>query len=148
MLIIGCGNRYRGDDAAGIMVAEKLRIGGVRAQTCSGGSADLIEAWTGAEDVIVVDAVVSGAPVGNVQMWDSWQTTAPTIRTTSTHGLGLAEAIDLARNLNRLPGRLRIYGIEGRQFAAGEEISPKVNSAIDEVVRTITDAMAQSAILS
>ncbi len=95
MLIICCGNQYRGDDAAGILVAEKLRILGISAETCTGGSADLIEAWTGAEDVIVVDAVISGVPVGKVQMWDSWQTTAPTIGTTSTHGLGVAEAIEL-----------------------------------------------------
>ena len=63
MLIIGCGNRDRGDDGAGILVAERLRELGIEANTRSGEAVDLIEAWKSADDVIVVDAVVTGAPV-------------------------------------------------------------------------------------
>ena len=137
MLIIGCGNLQRGDDAAGIIVAEKLRILGVNAATCTGGSADLIEAWTGAKDVIVVDAVVTGAPVGTIRVWHSRGTPISIKAPSSTHGLGVAEAIQLACILDRLPPRLQIYGIEGQRFAAGDEISPEVNSATDEVVRRV-----------
>lgn len=68
MLIIGCGNRQRSDDGAGILVAERLRELGIGADI--GEAADLIEAWKDADDVIVVDAVVTGAPVGTVQAWD------------------------------------------------------------------------------
>ena len=70
MLIIGCGNRQRSDDGAGILVAERLRKLGIEADMRIGEAADLIEAWKGADDVIVVDAVVTGAPVGSVQAWD------------------------------------------------------------------------------
>jgi len=56
----------------------------------------------------------------------------------STHGLGLSEAITLARVLDRLPHRLRVYGIEGRQFEPGTEVSPEVKLAVEEVVRQIT----------
>src|ERR1039458_5833058 len=64
MLIIGCGNRERSDDGAGILVAERLRELGIEADTRIGDAADLIEAWKGADDVILVDAVVTGAPGG------------------------------------------------------------------------------------
>jgi hydrogenase maturation protease len=139
MLIIGCGNRERSDDGAGILVAEKLRKLGIAAGTRTGEAADLIEAWQGADDVIVVDAVVTGAPVGTVQAWDRRQT-LPSVRTTaSTHGFGVAEAIELARVLNRLPMRLQVYGIEGRRFEPGAEISPEVQRAVEEVVRIIID---------
>ncbi len=139
MLIIGCGNRERSDDGAGILVAEKLRKLGIAADTRTGEAADLIEAWQGADDVIVVDAVVTGAPVGTVQAWDGRQP-LPCVRTTaSTHGFGVAEAIELARVLNRLPIRLQVYGIVGQRFEPGAEVSPEVQRAVEEVVRSIID---------
>lgn len=137
MRIIACGNRQRGDDGAGILVAEKLRKLGIEADTRIGEAANLIEAWKGAEDVIVVDAVVTGAPVGTVQAWDGRQLVASISTTTSTHGFGVANAIELARVLNLLPTRLRVYGIEGRRFELGVEISPEVQRAVEEVVRRI-----------
>ena len=66
--------------------------------------------------MIVVDAVVTGAPVGTVQAWDGRQPLASPSTTASTHGLGVAEAIELARVLGCLPIKLRVYGIEGRHF--------------------------------
>ena len=137
MLILGCGNRQRGDDAAGILAAEHLRALGIPAEICSGEVSDLIEAWTGSDDVIVIDAVVSGAPSGTVHVWD-WQR-LPAFATSggSTHGLGIAEAIELARALNRMPSRLLVYGIEGKNFEIGSEVSPEVERAVEEVVQRI-----------
>src|ERR1022692_4394300 len=137
MLIIGCGNRERSDDGAGILVAERLRELGIEADTRIGDAADLIEAWKGAEDVIVVDAVVTGAPVGTVQAWDGRQPLTTIRATASSHGLGVAEAIELAHVLDRLPARLRVYGVEGRRFEPGSGISPEVQRAVDEVVQRI-----------
>jgi hydrogenase maturation protease len=143
MLIIGCGNRQRSDDGAGILVAERLRKLGIAADTHSGEAASLIDAWKGTDDVILVDAVVSGAPVGTVQAWDGRHPLALVSKTTSTHGLGVAEAIELARILNCLPTRLQVYGIEGQRFEPGAEISPEVLRAVEEVVRRIiTDLSA------
>ncbi|HTZ97132.1 MAG TPA: hydrogenase maturation protease [Terriglobales bacterium] len=137
MLIIGCGNRERSDDGAGILVAERLRELGIEAETRIGEALDLIEAWNGADDVILVDAVLTGAPVGTVQAWDGRQPLASVRTNTSSHGLGVAEAIELAHVLDRLPTRLRVYGIEGRRFEPRAEISPEVRCAIEEVVRRI-----------
>src|ERR1022692_4428089 len=137
MLIIGCGNRERSDDGAGILVAERLRELGIEADTRIGDAADLIEAWKGAEDVIVVDAVVTGAPVGTVQAWDGRQPLTTIRATASTHGLGVAEAIELAHVLDRLPARLRVYGVEGRRFEPGSGISPELQRAVEEVVQRI-----------
>ena len=137
MLIIGCGNRERSDDGAGILVAERLRELGIEADTRNGEATDLIEAWKSADDVIVVDAVVSGAPVGTVQTWDGRQPLASLSTTASTHGLGVAEAIELARVLDCLPARLRVYGVEGRRFEPGAQISHEVQGAVEEVVRRI-----------
>src|SRR5512146_3194256 len=137
MLIIGCGNRERSDDGAGILVAERLRLLGLEAHSRIGEAVDLIDAWKGADDVIVVDAVVTGAPIGTVQMWDGLQPVGSVSTSASTHGFGVAEAIELARVLDRLPNRLRVYRVEARRFERGGEISPEVQCAVEEVVRRI-----------
>ena len=137
MLILGCGNRQRGDDAAGILVAERLSALGIAAEVCSGEASELIEAWTGAADVIVIDAVVSGAPAGTVHVWDGQRLPTFVISAGSTHGLGIAQAIELARALNRMPSRLRVYGIEGKSFEIGGSLSPEVEPGVEEVVQRI-----------
>ena len=55
----------------------------------------------------------------------------------STHHFGLAEAVELARALDRLPPRLWIYGIEGKQFEQGSVPSPEVTQAIEKVAERI-----------
>jgi len=137
MRVIGCGNRHRGDDGAGILVAEQLRQMGFDAKTEGGGTAGLIEAWNGADDVVVVDAVATGATPGTVQLWDGKQLAVPDDHFGSTHGLGVAEAIALARVLGLLPKHLSVYGIEGRRFDYGDEISPEVERAVNELVRKL-----------
>jgi len=137
MLIIGCGNRDRGDDAAGVLVAEGLRQLGIDVQIHRGDAGELIESWCGVDDVIVVDAVMTGTKVGSVTFWDGQHPPAFLRSTPSTHGLGLAAAIELSRILGCLPIRLRMYGIEGRHFEIGVEVSPEVKNAVERVVRSI-----------
>lgn len=141
VLIVGCGNANRGDDAAGLLVARHLRALGVQAQEQSGEALALIESWKGIQqeqDVILVDAVVTGAPPGTITVWDA--RTAPVIGDffrCSTHSFGVAEAVELARILDLLPPRLLIYGIEGSQFDVGSEPSPEVLRAVKEVAQRI-----------
>jgi hydrogenase maturation protease len=137
MLVIGCGNRDRGDDGAGLMVAERLRELGVNVEVCTGESLALIEAWSRADDVILVDAVVTGARPGTVWLWDAQTAQVRGSLTTSTHGFGVAEAIKLARILDRLPKRLRVFGIEGLRFDVGGEVSPEVMRTVVELAQQI-----------
>jgi len=143
MLILGCGNRQRGDDAAGILAAERLKALGLAAEVCAGEAAELMEAWSGADDVIVIDAVVTGAAAGTVHVWDGQRPPALVMSAGSTHGLGVAQAIALARALDRLPARLRVYGIEGSTFEIGSAVSPEVERAVEEVVQRIAAELGQ-----
>ena len=49
----------------------------------------------------------------------------------------MAETIELTPVLQCLPARLRVYGIEGRRFEPGVEISPEVQRAIEDGARRI-----------
>jgi hydrogenase maturation protease len=141
ILIIGIGNRFRGDDAAGLCVADRLRAGtidGAAVIESSGEAAELMEMWVDTDHVIVVDAVRSGAPAGAVHRFDARANSLPSQSfQTSTHSFGLAEAVELARSLGRLPRRLIVYGIEGSDFGHGSALSAPVAGALDEVAARI-----------
>jgi len=62
MTIIGCRSPDRGDDRAGILVAERLGQEGFEAEIHIGDPLTLIDGCCSAQDVIVVDAVITGAP--------------------------------------------------------------------------------------
>jgi hydrogenase maturation protease len=135
--IIGLGNAWRGDDAVGLVVVRRLRelLPAADVIERSGEPADLLEALgDGVEEVMLVDAVSSGAPPGDVHRLDASAVALPFAAGASTHGLGLAETIELGRALGRLPARLLVYGIEGRAFELGAPLSPEVARAAVVVV--------------
>jgi hydrogenase maturation protease len=146
-LVIGCGNPDRGDDAAGLLVARRLREMGFEAAEHTGAATDLIELWRSAGAVIVVDAVVTGAAPGAIHCWPTpeafLEVHSPR---SSTHLWGLAEAIRLAAALGRLPRELIICGIEGVRFGFGEGPGPEVAAAIDELARRIARRLSQAGV--
>ena len=137
-LVIGVGNAYRGDDGAGIVAARKLaaqRLPGVRVMEMNGEGTSLVEAWKGVPSVLLVDAVSSGAVPGTIHRFEAQAGPLPKgLEHRSSHSFGVAEAMEVARALGRLPPRLVIYGIEGSLFNSGQGLSPKVERAVGEVV--------------
>ena len=143
-VVIGVGNEIRGDDAAGLIVARRLRE---RAATravvlaCEADPAGLLDAWLDAALAIIVDTVVSGAEPGTVQRFDVSAVPLPArLAGSSTHALWVAEAIELARALHRLPPRTVVYGIEGSSFSTGAPLGETVERAVDE---TLTRVVAE-----
>jgi hydrogenase maturation protease len=138
--IIGCGNLDRGDDAAGVLVVRRLRTLGIKAEEQSGESVSLMDSWQGFEIVIVVDTLCSDHAPGDVNIWDACTSPLPKAALRcSTHAFGLYEAVELARTLDRLPDKLLIYGIEGKQFAPGAQPSAEVEKAVELVAQQIAE---------
>ncbi len=138
ILVIGVGNAYRSDDGAGIVAARKLaaqRLPGVRVMEMNGEGTSLVEAWKDVPSVLLVDAVSSGAVPGTIHRFEAQAGPLPTgLERRSSHSFGVAEAVEVARALGRLPPRLVIYGIEASLFNPGQELSPEVERAVGEVV--------------
>lgn len=139
--MLGIGNAWQGDDAAGLVAAGRLRgraPAGVEVRELEGEPVSLVEAWDGADEVFVVDAVRSGSTPGTVHRVDATDEPLPaTLSAASTHTLGVGEAIELARALDRLPARLVLYGIEAESLAAGERLTPAVATGVDEAVERL-----------
>jgi hydrogenase maturation protease len=98
----------------------------------------LVDAWDGQEEVAVVDAAASGAPPGTIHLIDAGAGPLPAaMLRSSTHAFGVADAIELARALGRLPPRLRVYAIEGADFAIGAGLSPEVERSAQALAREL-----------
>jgi hydrogenase maturation protease len=136
--VLGVGNEWRGDDGAGPAVARLLRGAGVAAREIGGEPAALLDAWDGLAEVIVVDAVRSGAAPGTIHR----RAGAGRPGAGSTHALGVAEAVELARALGRLPARLELYGIEGERFEPGEGLTPPVARAVRELASELRERLS------
>jgi len=147
--LIGYGHPSRGDDAAGPLVARRLRgmlPAAVDVHEVIGDGTALMEAWGGCDRAVVVDAMVSGAPPGTVHRLDGRRLSgAGDFRSPSSHALGLREAIRLAEMLGRLPGKLDIIGIEGRRFETGEAPGPEVQEGIARAAAVLLDEFAATA---
>jgi len=152
VVVIGIGNPDRGDDGAGPAVTALLRQRLPAAQSVSvvdsdGDPARLIDAWDGAGLAVVIDAVHShAAPPGHVHRVTVDAAADPAAAFAaggpSTHGLGPGDAIALAAALDRLPGSLAVFGIEGDQFGFGDDLSAAVARSVlqvaDEVAALVT----------
>jgi hydrogenase maturation protease len=141
MLVVGIGNPDRGDDGFGPAVARRL-LGRVtsaaRVLERSGDALALIEDWNGFASVIVVDAVAPISEPGRVHRLDLSSSPLPIgFAPRSSHAFGVAETVELARNLGRLPRYLIAYLVEGEQFATGAPLSPAVAEAIEMTAQRI-----------
>lgn len=143
-IIIGIGNEFRGDDAAGLVVARRLKAAHpnaeVREQSGEGGS--LMASWEGYDTVVVIDAVEAGGEAGEIFSFDVTKEPLPTkFFHYSTHNFSVAEAVETARALGSLPPRMWVYGIQGESFELGRPMTQSVAASVDKVVLLILDRL-------
>jgi len=136
--IIGIGNLFRGDDAVGLLAARRLRErldSSVEVLEAEGDGLALLDLMEGPDQVMLIDAVKSGGHPGTTIRLDlskesRWGRLVPC----STHAIGIAEAVDLARALGRLPKQIILYGIEIDSLESGAALSESVRGGLDIVV--------------
>ncbi len=145
-MLIGVGNEWRGDDGAGLEVARRVResqIPDIEVVEHEGEPIGLIDAWTGAGETIVVDAVISGAAPGTVHRLDAGAEPLPApLFRNSTHAMGIAEAVELGRSLDRLPSRLTVCGVEGERFEVGAAMTAAVEAAVESLAAELGEELA------
>ena len=146
LLVIGAGNELRRDDAAGLETARRCAdVPGVEVREARGDMTSLADLWDATDRVVVVDAARSGAAPGSVHRFDATSVPLPAaFGRGSTHALGVADAVELARALGRLPARLIVYGIEGEDFSAGEGMSEAVVRGVEDAATRIVGELADA----
>jgi len=143
--VIGIGQSLRGDDAAGLEAVRQWRENFPE-------TANRSEVWVEAsglpglalldilEDVdaaILVDAVQSTNESGTIHRLNEDELASFTSDSKSAHGWGVAETLQLRRQLSRTKSHIRIIGIEAGQVETGSRMSKAIEDAIPEVCRVI-----------
>jgi len=141
ILCIGVGNAFRHDDAVGLLVARRLRnaqLMNLHIVEESGEGVNLMQAWAGYEQVIIIDATCSNTEPGTIHRFAAHHVALPArFFSYSSHAFSVAEAIEMARVLGQLPSNLQVFGIEGADFSTGQGLSSCVEQAAEVLVPEI-----------
>ena len=143
-VVIALGNQFRGDDGAGLFVADQLRKRHIACEIIDNISDALaiMTAWENAAFAVIVDAMITGKPPGTILRIDTDAGPVPKdLARCSSHGMGVAEAIDLSKAMGRLPVHLVIYAIEAKTFEPGIALSPEVLRAAETAAQQIEAEM-------
>ncbi len=149
VLVLGIGNASRGDDAVGLVVANRVGeqgLPGIAVRACPPDGMALLDEWQGMHSVVIIDAATSNVAPGTITRFEAGDQALPAKAVIpSTHMFGVVQAIELARTLGRLPKRVTVFAIEGASFDHGAELSPAVERAVDDAVqRVVEEVTAQN----
>jgi hydrogenase maturation protease len=160
LVIIGCGNLTRRDDAAGVLAVERLNEW-LRPQEgqepCPEGSpppyknVEVFDAGTagmevmfqakGAASVIIVDACRSGSPAGSIFKLSGSELANRPKAGFSLHDFCWDHALYAGRTIlgEAFPADVSVYLIEAADTGFGPGVSSEVDRAVDEVVERLKD---------
>jgi hydrogenase maturation protease len=148
MRVIGVGNVWRGDDAVGILAARRLRKrwgASVEILEADGDGLALLDLMEDVDHVILIDALKSGRRPGETVRLDvsaehRWGSIIPC----STHAIGIAEAIDLARALGHSPKQIILYGVEIASLESGATLCDAVCEGLNVVVELVNQEVERA----
>ena len=142
LMVIGCGNLLASDDGVGIEIIRRLQEmelpQGVEIVEAGTLGLQLLDIWEEAEQVIIVDAVRSGEPVGTVHLFDASLLPPREIMPLSSHGINVIDAIALGKLMGRIPSLVRIVGVEilsSEPFNEG--LTPQVARAVPQAIQRV-----------
>lgn len=144
LIILGMGNKFFGDDGAGIIVAEKLRDilkneDSITIEDTNWGGFRIIDILSGFKNAIVVDTLITGHnPAGYIYKLD-YKDFIHSVRMVSFHDVNFATAVELARELEiPMPENISVFAIEAEKTDTfSEELTPVVSKAIDNCVQMV-----------
>lgn len=149
--VIGLGQRAAGDDGVGLAILDRLRArvpGDVELVELEEPCA-LVPLLAGAPPTVIVDAVVTDrAAPGEILELDG-EAVPVHARGTSTHGIGLAQALALARALAEPGAAMPAIRIVGVVIAVPDgpamELSPAIARAIEPAVEIVLRVLRATA---
>ncbi len=147
-VVLGLGNAMRRDDgvADAVLDTVRARMPEADVRAVYGDPATLVAAWTGADLVVLVDALSGEGAPGDVlrfertgERWDVVPPAAPL----SSHGWGLSDALELADALARTPPRLVVVAVVAADLTTGHGLSSPVAAAVLPAAEQVLRALAR-----
>ena len=126
-IVVGIGQPLAGDDGVGPMVARMVAADGQAAVEAADASV-LLPLLASGRRVVIVDAVIADRRPGTV-LHLSAPALAGEVAPLSSHGLGLASTLEMARVLYG-DAQVEIVGVVIARPGAGDGLSPEVAAAV------------------
>ena len=139
-IIVGVGNRLRGDDAVGPALAVRLKAAGLQAWDVGTAPENYINLLQSSapHTVLIVDSVDMGGPPGAVQILPAEGFTWPGF---STHRMPFQTLVAMA---GWSPDRVCVVAIQPGCLDTGAEMSLPVKQALAELERLLTSLLSVS----
>lgn len=150
VLIVGCGNLLRGDDAVGPVLVRHLWERGVphRVHCADGGTGGMDVAFQmrGVPHVIIVDACTSGSEPGAIFRLSGADAETPPLAGVNLHAFRWDHALAFARWALKedYPPRIDVWLIEAERLEVGEPLSPTVEAAMYRVADLLMEEVQAS----
>lgn len=139
--IVGIGNTLRGDDGAGITVAEKVRswdLPGVHIYTETQLLPELIPQLQHVSTLIIVDACLS---VSATDLCEVAPSHADDRAFTLGHAVSVGEFLNLFAQVAPSVPRAWLLAIPAREFPYGQVISPCTQSGMTQALAILHDTL-------
>ena len=142
MRIFAVGNSFYGDDGVGVAVLDRIRedntFPGTELIDVQTDALALLDHLAPGELNVVVDAAKMGLEPGAVAGFrpDEVKLKIQSDHL-SMHGFGLAETFAMAQQLDRMPERMLIVGIEPERIEINQGLSDVVAAAVPRVISII-----------
>ena len=147
IILIGIGQKLRGDDAIGPEVVqawewqhpESAKLVQIELSQLPG--LELLGLFGDADIAILVDAVQSGGEAGTVHVTGIDQVISFGAGSGSVHGFGVAETLALGQQVDpdAIPDEVIIIGVEALQMDIGHPISREVQTSIPQAISSIQE---------
>jgi hydrogenase maturation protease len=150
LVIIGCGNLNRSDDAVGVMIAQRLQQyliqnpnPNVYAYDCGTGGIEVMFLARGCTKLIIIDASSTGQQPGAVYKVPGKELEVLPNRGYSLHDFRWDNAIASGRQIfqDSFPNDVTVYLIEAACLNFGWDLSPAVQRAADFVFKEIVKSL-------
>lgn len=146
-LVLGVGSLIRGDDAIGVLAAQRLRARpdlppGVVVRDGGTAGLGLIPMWEGFDRLVLIDAVEMGLPAGAIRRftWDEARVSGHE-RALSAHQTDLADALLLAETLKILPPEVVIFGVQPGSMEWDQPLSSAVERALPDLIDALLNEL-------
>lgn len=149
--VLGIGNILLRDEGVGVHVVERLQQRfrlPEYVQVVDGGTSgmELIDYLSGADLLVIVDAVRTGRPPGALVRLSGEELPAFFRTRISPHQLGLSELLATLHVLGEEPRQSVLIGVEPLRLDTGLEMSPEIADKVDALVEMVMDELAAAGI--
>ena len=147
-LLAGLGNPIMSDEGVGVRVVELVEQradlpDNVEVMDLGTGNMNVLHAIASRRKVVFVDCALMGEASGTIRQFSLDDVVSKKIQSHwSAHDGDLLNLLNISKTLGELPEKVVLFGIEPQTIEFGEQLTPCLQSRLEEYVAKVVAAIA------